>query len=84
MTYGNGWPKGGSRFSARCAIGSGSFGSIGGDKGKVVKKGDRLVDATRYLLMSGLEYAVTEAAMNPPSDYSAYSADHTRSPITGY
>src|SRR5262249_23266390 len=30
------------------------------EKGKVVKKGDHLMDATRYLLMSGLQHATTK------------------------
>lgn len=42
------------------------------DKGSIVKEHDHLMDATRYLLMSGLSRAITEPAPEPeqPLEYS--------------
>jgi hypothetical protein len=51
--------------------------------GKVVKKGDHLMDATRYLLMSGLEIATCKPSHYEP-DYESFYADQSRSSVTGY
>lgn len=50
--------------------------------GKVVKKNDHLMDATRYLIMSGIEIA----APFPDPDVlrSDFSSSHGKSDITGY
>jgi hypothetical protein len=53
-------------------------------KGKVVKKGDHLMDASRYLLMSGLQHATTKPNLQQDEHYDSRSADATRSAITGY
>lgn len=52
------------------------------ENGKIVKQNDHLMDATRYLIMSGLQVAVREPK-DEQDDYRAY-ADSTRSDITGY
>lgn len=51
------------------------------EKGKIVKKDDHLMDATRYLVMSGLTYASVEPSLI--SDNSDF-ADTRRSSSTGY
>ncbi len=51
--------------------------------GKVVKSDDHLMDATRYLMMSGLEIAQTKPGNEQP-DYDAHYSDQTRSSVTGY
>lgn len=38
------------------------------EKGVIVKENDHLMDATRYLLMSGLSRAITEPAPPPPQE----------------
>lgn len=53
------------------------------EKGKIVKKDDHLMDASRYLNMSGLALA----GLPPPSESDAFMAsidDRTRSFTTGY
>jgi hypothetical protein len=52
------------------------------EKGKVVKKDDHLMDATRYLIMSGLRIASTEP--KPLDYYESQWSDRTRSATTGY
>lgn len=54
--------------------------------GRVVKKEDHLMDATRYLLMSGLEIAQSQSALDDEVDeYYNSTGYHTGSdPITGY
>lgn len=51
------------------------------DKGKIVKKNDHLMDATRYLAFSGLDYATTK-----PMHYSPHknSLHYLRDSVTGY
>lgn len=51
------------------------------EKGKIVKKDDHLMDATRYLIMSGLPYASTEPGSTGGND--SYQ-DYQRSSSTGY
>jgi hypothetical protein len=51
--------------------------------GKVVKSDDHLMDASRYLMMSGLEIAQTKPGNEQP-DYDAQYSDQTRSSVTGY
>jgi hypothetical protein len=52
------------------------------EKGRVVKKDDHLMDATRYLIMSGLDLAIPEPA--PFGDFERQFVDKTRSTTTGY
>lgn len=52
------------------------------EKGVIVKKDDHLMDATRYLLMSGLRIATTEP--KPNDFYETQWSDRTRSGTTGY
>jgi hypothetical protein len=52
------------------------------EKGKIVKKNDHLMDATRYLIMSGLRIATTEP--RPDDYYESQWSDQTRSAVTGY
>ena len=52
------------------------------EKGKIVKKNDHLMDATRYLIMSGLRIATTEP--RPDDYYESQWSDQTRSQVTGY
>ena len=50
------------------------------EKGVIVKSNDHLMDATRYLIMSGLDIA-----SEPPfDDFDEYRRDEGRNPITGY
>lgn len=50
------------------------------DKGKVVKENDHAMDATRYLIMTGLRHATTE----PIDDGEFEIEDDGRSSVTGY
>ena len=50
------------------------------DNGKVVKENDHAMDATRYLIVSGLSAAITEP---PDDDYDDYR-ESARSEISGY
>lgn len=51
------------------------------EKGKVVKENDHLMDCTRYLIMTGMRFAMTV----PVDDEDNYDAGrHTRSSVTGY
>lgn len=52
------------------------------EKGKIVKENDHLMDATRYLIMSGLNVAIREPKDELEDD--RFYADQTRSEITGY
>lgn len=52
------------------------------EKGKIVKKQDHAMDATRYLAMSGLRIAQCEPT--PVSSYESAESNSTRSAITGY
>lgn len=52
------------------------------EKGKIVKRDDHLMDASRYLIMSGLNVASTEP--RDPSWYDKEVGDNTRNPLTGY
>lgn len=52
------------------------------EKGKIVKKDDHLMDATRYLIMSGLSIATTEP--RSADYYESEFSDRTRSSVTGY
>lgn len=52
------------------------------EKGRIIKKGDHLMDATRYLIMSGLNIACTEPVTE--ESYRMVNADASRSSITGY
>lgn len=51
------------------------------EKGKIVKENDHLLDATRYLIMSGLQISITK-----PFDYEDYddSSDEDRNAVGGY
>ena len=49
------------------------------EKGKIVKSGDHLMDATRYLVTTGIDLAET-----PPVEYEEYRHEEGRSSITGY
>lgn len=52
------------------------------EKGKIIKKNDHLMDATRYLIMSGMEYA--EAVPDPDAKlYEGVSASGSDA-VTGY
>lgn len=50
-------------------------------KGKIVKENDHLMDAKRYLIMTGMRIARTAPADFDEDDQ---SADHSRSGVTGY
>lgn len=52
------------------------------ENGKIVKKEDHLMDATRYMIMSGLNIASTEP--REEIDWQTESSNLSRSPITGY
>lgn len=52
------------------------------EKGKIVKKDDHLMDATRYLIVSGLRIASTAPSRRNESDQ--YFSDMSRSGTTGY
>lgn len=52
------------------------------EHGKIVKQNDHLMDATRYLIMSGLGVAFREPKDELADD--RYYTDSTRSEITGY
>jgi hypothetical protein len=51
------------------------------ENGKVVKENDHAMDASRYLIMTGLRYAVTEPL---DEDEIAMPRSQGRSPVTGY
>ena len=51
------------------------------ENGKVVKENDHLMDAKRYLVMTGLVHAVTEPSDDDSDDY---AATQSRSAIGGY
>lgn len=51
------------------------------DKGKIVKKNDHLMDATRYLAFSGLDYATTKPIHHPSYQK---SFRNSRDAVTGY
>ena len=53
------------------------------ENGKVVKERDHLMDATRYLTMTGMKYATTEPK-GPEDDYERYERQRSRSSVTGY
>ncbi len=50
------------------------------EDGKIVKENDHLMDATRYLVMSGLPIA----RCAPNEDFEEYGNEHGRSAIGGY
>jgi len=53
------------------------------EDGKIVKRDDHLMDATRYLVMTGLDYT----SLSPSYDEDGFSSDYSRNdrdPITGY
>lgn len=53
------------------------------EKGKIVKKNDHLMDAMRYLIVSGLDYADSEP--DPDDDaYSFHRSTEGRSKVCGY
>ena len=52
--------------------------------GKIVKKGDDLVDALRYLVMSGLQVADVPPADEQDSDVRPQHYNKNQSSITGY
>lgn len=52
------------------------------EKGKILKKEDHLMDATRYLIMSGLRIAMAEPSQM--GSYESMDSNSTRSAITGY
>ena len=52
------------------------------DNGKVVKENDHLMDALRYLIMTGLVYATT--APHREEEYNRAAHERTRSKVTGY
>lgn len=56
----------------------------GDDKstGKIIKRNDHLMDATRYLVMSGLRIAMAEPSQM--GSYESMDSNSTRSAITGY
>lgn len=51
------------------------------EKGKIIKKNDHLMDATRYLLVTGMDYA---EAQPDPDAVDFYNRHTGRSQITGY
>ncbi len=55
------------------------------DRGQVVKRNDHLMDATRYLVMSGLDIAASQVELDEEEDsrYNSHGHDN-RDPITGY
>lgn len=54
--------------------------------GRIVKKEDHLMDATRYLLMSGLDIAVSQSSIDDEQDeyYNSTDFHNGSDPITGY
>jgi hypothetical protein len=52
------------------------------EKGKIVKQNDHLMDATRYLIMSGLQVACREP--REEDDDTRQWIDSTRNEYTGY
>ena len=52
------------------------------ENGKIVKKNDHIMDATRYLIMTGLDYMSTEP--DPDLDTMSDTGPSGRNPITGY
>jgi hypothetical protein len=50
------------------------------ENGKIVKENDHLMDAKRYLVMTGMMYARTE----PSDSYDDSDAVQGRSAVTGY
>lgn len=53
------------------------------DKGRVVKENDHLMDATRYLVMTGMKYAIVEPN-KAEEERQERDLARTRSAITGY
>ena len=54
------------------------------EKGHIVKKNDHAMDAMRYMVMSGLEMAMSEQECNDLDDNNYKSSDIGRDNITGY
>lgn len=54
------------------------------EKGKVVKQNDHLMDAARYLIMTGLLHATVEPRDDEEDDWNRQQASRSRSAITGY
>lgn len=52
------------------------------EKGKVVKENDHLMDATRYLIMTGMAFAQTEPSEDEEMEHDM--AMSGRNPVTGY
>ena len=53
------------------------------ENGKIVKKDDHLMDATRYLIMTGMDYAVPYPDEDSNTNSTAYAHDD-RDELTGY
>lgn len=53
------------------------------ESGRIVKENDHLMDAMRYLIMSGMRYATVDMADEDARE-TARSASRTRSAVTGY
>jgi len=53
------------------------------EKGKVVKENDHLMDALRYLVMTGMQYASVDPGP-VEEDWKTRDAERTRSAVTGY
>lgn len=56
------------------------------DRGRVVKENDHLMDALRYLVMTGLMFAVTamQAGQDEDNDWRSEQARRSRNRVTGY
>jgi hypothetical protein len=52
------------------------------EKGKIVKENDHIMDAMRYLIMTGMMLATTEPVVDDYDD--THHDDSTRSSVTGY
>lgn len=54
------------------------------ENGKIVKKNDHLMDATRYCMMSGLDYAMEKPSRRDSGDELAQESILSSNSITGY
>ena len=56
------------------------------DRGQVIKRNDHLMDATRYLVMTGIQYATSQREAESEEDdyYNSVGFNENRDPITGY
>ena len=54
------------------------------DNGKIVKQNDHLMDAMRYLIMTGMDYAIVEPDPDEISNSIFYENDGNTDAVTGY